>query len=77
MKKRVFVISHFHYDVAWIKKEEEYLKAVYKILGKVNEIMERDSSFKYVVDQSFYLEKLKKKSRSCSIKSKIEFLKEE
>ncbi len=59
LEKRVFVIPHFHYDVAWINTEKEYLKKVYKILGKVMEIMEKDRSFKYVVDQAFYLEKMK------------------
>jgi hypothetical protein len=60
LEKRVFVIPHFHYDVAWIDTEEEYLKKVYKILGKVMEIMDKDGSFKYVVDQAFYLEKMKR-----------------
>lgn len=58
-EKRVFVIPHFHYDVAWIRTEKEYLKVVYKILGKVVEIMNKDDAFRYVVDQAFYLEKLK------------------
>ncbi len=60
LEKRVFVIPHFHYDVAWISTEEEYLKIVYKILGKVMEIMEKDEDFKYIVDQAFYLEKMKR-----------------
>jgi len=60
LKKRVFVIPHFHYDVAWISTEEEYLKIVYKILGKVMEIMKKDQDFTYVVDQAYYLEKMKK-----------------
>ena len=60
LEKRVFVIPHFHYDVAWISTEEEYLKIVYKILGKVMEIMEKDEDFTYVVDQAFYLEKMKR-----------------
>jgi hypothetical protein len=41
LEKRVFVIPHFHYDVAWISTDEEYLETVYKI-GKVMEIMEKD-----------------------------------
>ena len=45
LEKRVFVIPHFHYDVAWISSEEEYLKKVYKILGKVMEIMDKDRRF--------------------------------
>lgn len=60
LEKRLFVIPHFHYDVAWISTEEEYLKIVYKILGKVMEIMEKDEDFTYVVDQAFYLEKMKR-----------------
>jgi len=60
LEKRVFVIPHFHYDVAWIRTEEEYLKRVYRILGRVMEIMEKDEDFKYVVDQAFYLERMKK-----------------
>jgi alpha-mannosidase len=59
LEKRAFVIPHFHYDVAWTSTEEEYLKRVYRILGKVMEIMEKDENFKYVVDQAFYLEKMK------------------
>jgi len=59
LEKRVFVIPHFHYDVAWIRKEKEYLKMVYKILGKVVKIMEKDHEFRYVVDQAFYLQELK------------------
>lgn len=59
LETRVFVVPHFHYDVAWINTEEEYLKAVYKILGKVLEIMKKDGDFKYVVDQAYYLEKMK------------------
>jgi alpha-mannosidase len=59
LEKRVFIIPHFHYDVAWISTEEEYLKTVYKIMGKVMEIMEKDKDFKYVVDQAFYLQKMK------------------
>lgn len=58
-EKRVFSIPHFHYDVAWIRTEKEYLKIVYKILGKIIEIMNKDDDFKYIVDQAFYLEKLK------------------
>ena len=58
-KKRIFVIPHFHYDVAWINTEKENLKRVYKILGKLLSIMEKDGDFKYVVDQAFYLEKMK------------------
>lgn len=42
LEKRVFVIHHFHYDVAWISTDEEYLETVYKIFGKVMEIMEKD-----------------------------------
>jgi len=60
LEKRVFIVPHFHYDVAWLRTEEEYLKRVYKILGKVMEIMEKDKDFKYVVDQAFYLERMKK-----------------
>lgn len=60
-KKKVFVIPHFHYDVAWVKTEREYLKIVYKILGKVIKIMKKDDDFTYVVDQAFYLEELKTK----------------
>lgn len=59
-EKEIFVIPHFHYDVAWIRTEEEYLKRVYRILGRVMEIMEKDKEFKYVVDQAFYLERMKK-----------------
>jgi len=58
-EKRVFVIPHFHYDVAWINTEKVNLKKVYKILGKVMEIMEKERDFTYVVDQAFYLEKMK------------------
>jgi hypothetical protein len=60
LEKRVFVIPHFHYDVAWIATEKEYLETVYKITGKVMKIMENDEDFKYVVDQAFYLEKMKR-----------------
>jgi hypothetical protein len=60
LEKRAFVIPHFHYDVAWIKTEEEYLKIVHKILAKVVEIMKKDKDFTYVVDQAYYLEKTKK-----------------
>jgi hypothetical protein len=42
LEKRVFVIPHFHYDVAWISTDEEYLETVYKIFGKAMEIMEKD-----------------------------------
>jgi alpha-mannosidase len=54
------VIPHFHYDLAWISTEQENLKTAYQILDKVMTIMEKDSDFTYVVDQSFYLEKMKK-----------------
>lgn len=60
LEKRIFVIPHFHYDVAWIRTEEENLRRVYGILGKVLDIMARDEEFKYVVDQVFYLERMKK-----------------
>ncbi len=59
-EKRVFVVPHFHYDVAWIHTEEESLKKVYSILGRVMEVMEKDRDFKFVVDQAFYLERMKK-----------------
>lgn len=59
-EKQVFVIPHFHYDVAWIHSEVEYLRKAYRILSKVMEVMEKDKSFTYVVDQAFYLEKMKK-----------------
>ena len=59
-EKRVFIIPHFHYDVAWIHTEQESLNRVYKILGTVMEIMEKDHDFTYVVDQAFYLERMKK-----------------
>ena len=60
LEKRVFVIPHFHYDVAWVRTEKEYLEIVYKIFGEVMEIMKKDDDFKYVVDQAFYLEKMKR-----------------
>jgi alpha-mannosidase len=59
LEKEVFVVPHFHYDVAWIRTEKEYLGVVYKILSRVLKIMEKDAGFKYVVDQAYYLEKLK------------------
>jgi hypothetical protein len=57
--KKIFVIPHFHYDLAWISTEQENLKTAFQILEKVMEIMEKDRDFTYVVDQSFYLEKMK------------------
>jgi alpha-mannosidase len=59
VEKKTLVVPHFHYDVAWIRSEREYLNIVYKILSKVLEIMDRDDDFMYVVDQAYYLEKLK------------------
>jgi len=59
LEKRVFVIPHFHYDVAWVRTEREYLKMVRKILDKVMRIMDKDDDFRYVVDQAFYLQELK------------------
>ena len=58
-EKKIFVIPHFHYDMAWIKTEKHNLKKVYKIFEKVLKIMEKDRDFKYIVDQAFYLEKIK------------------
>jgi hypothetical protein len=55
----IYVVPHFHYDVAWIKTEEEYLEEVYRILQKVIHIMDVDSQFKYTLDQTYYLEKIK------------------
>jgi alpha-mannosidase len=57
--KRIFVIPHFHYDVSWLNSEKENLERVYKILSRVVEVMQEEKDFKYVVDQAFYLEKLK------------------
>ena len=59
LQKRVFVVPHFHYDLAWISSERANLRKAYKILGRVMDIMERDRDFTYVVDQAFYLEKMK------------------
>jgi len=56
---QIFVVPHFHYDVAWITTEKENLRRVYKILSKVIEIMKRDEDFKFLVDQGYYLEKVK------------------
>ena len=58
-EKRIFVIPHSHYDVAWINTEKKNLQRIYDIFTKVMSIMERDEDFKYVVDQAFYLEKMK------------------
>jgi Glycosyl hydrolases family 38 N-terminal domain/Alpha mannosidase middle domain len=57
--EKIFVIPHFHYDLAWIYTEEESLKKAYRIMGKVTEIMEKDDDFTYVIDQAYYLEKMK------------------
>jgi hypothetical protein len=58
-EKRIFVIPHFHYDAAWITTERNNLNTVYEILGKVIEVMRKNEDFKYVIDQVFYLEKMK------------------
>lgn len=58
-EKGALVVPHFHYDVAWIRTEKEYLKRVYRILSRVMKIMEKDGNFRYVVDQAFYLERMK------------------
>ena len=42
LENRVFVIPHFHYGIAWISADEECSGTVYKIFGKVMEIMEKD-----------------------------------
>ena len=59
LEKKALVVPHFHYDVAWIKTEREYLKTVYKIFDKVLNLMDKDDDFMYVVDQAYYLEKLR------------------
>ena len=59
LEKRIFVIPHFLYDFAWITAERENLDRVYKILETVIEIMRKNEDFKYVIDQGFYLEKMK------------------
>jgi alpha-mannosidase len=60
LEKRILVIPHSHYDVAWIRTEGENLRRMYGIFSKVLDIMTRDKEFKYVVDQVFYLERMKK-----------------
>ena len=58
-EKRIFVIPHFHYDAAWITTERNNLNKAYEILEKVIEVMRKNEDFKYVIDQAFYLEKMK------------------
>ena len=57
---KVYVIPHFHYDVVWVETERSYLKRVYKIIENILDIMDSDNNFKYTLDQTYYLEKLKK-----------------
>ena len=47
-EKRIFVIPHFHYDIAWITTEKENLKTVYKIFDAVMTVMRKDEDFKFV-----------------------------
>jgi len=53
------IIPHFHYDLAWVKTEEEYLEIVFGILKSIVEYMEKYPELTYVLDQGYYLEKLK------------------
>lgn len=58
-EKRIFIIPHFHYDVAWISTERENLNRIYKILETIIPIMEKNEDYRSVVDQGYYLEKMK------------------
>ncbi len=59
---KIYLVPHTHYDAVWIFEEEEYFKLNELILEKVVKLMEENDEFKFLIEQTYLLEKLKEKN---------------
>lgn len=55
--KKVFLIPHFHYDVAWAFTKEDYLYIAEMILKKILRII-KEKNFCFLIEQTYLLEQI-------------------
>jgi len=59
--KKIYLVPHTHYDVAWAFTKEEYLKINEGILKKVVELM-KIPRFKFCLEQAFLLQAMEERN---------------
>ena len=57
----LFVVPHFHYDVAYLRTYEEYLPVCFENLREALAIMEEDNDYCFLIEQVILLEEFEKR----------------
>ncbi|MCD6567837.1 MAG: glycoside hydrolase [Dehalococcoidia bacterium] len=60
--KKIFLVPHTHYDVAWAFSKEDYFQINEGILEAVLKLMKEDSEFKFCLEQTFLLEEMERRN---------------
>ncbi len=55
--KKIFLVPHFHYDVAWAFTKEDYLYIAELILKKSLDMIKK-SDFRFLIEQTYLLEQI-------------------
>ncbi len=58
--KKVYLIPHFHYDVAWAFTKEDYLYIAELILKKILKII-KEKNFSFLIEQTYLLEQIEQR----------------
>ena len=59
--KEILIVPQFHYDIAYLRSEEEYYPRCWDNLTLAIELMEQYPEYRYTVEQPFLLDQMKKR----------------
>lgn len=65
-KWKLFVVPHFHFDVAWIKKYEDYLEVAFNNILDVLHLIEKHPEYRFCLDQVVLIEPFLEKNQEVS-----------
>jgi alpha-mannosidase len=60
-KWKLFIVPHFHFDVAWIKTYEDYLEYSFENILDVLHLVEKNSEYRFCLDQVALIEPFMKR----------------
>jgi len=53
MMTRIYIVPHFHYDAAWLKTKEEYLRMCHRHILEVLRLLKKHPRYCFLIEQAY------------------------